>query len=328
MIKVRLWRNTFDLMRGMEDPHQIEISVDGNQLRLVTAGGQGRLREDGAEPRRIRRGTGQTVTVRIPLSAGIHNIAASTILRSHAEQDALIKPFLRTTVDGLDITGDPSVDRLTVEGPFNPTGPGHTPSRAKIFVCTPANPSEELPCARKIVSALLRRAYRRPVTDSDLETPAQLLSTRPQCQRQFRGRNRVGAAVHSGQPRVSVPLRARSAAISPLAPPIGSTTWRWLPACPSSCGAACRTISLLTLAARANCTTPPCLEQQVKRMLADPRAEALVDNFAEQWLFLRNLKTSAPDPREFPRLRRQSAPSDAGRDEAVLPEHRFAKTAA
>ena len=58
--------------------------------------------------------------------------------------------------------GDPSVDRLTVEGPLNPTGPGKTPSRAKIFVCTPRNEKDELPCARKIIAALLRRAYRRP----------------------------------------------------------------------------------------------------------------------------------------------------------------------
>jgi len=74
------------------------------------------------------------LTVRLPLKAGPHVIAASTLLRSHAEKDDLIKPFLRTTIDGLDIMGDPSVDRLTVEGPLNATGPGHTPSRTKIFV--------------------------------------------------------------------------------------------------------------------------------------------------------------------------------------------------
>src|SRR5579872_2837051 len=103
------------------------------------------------------------LTVQVPLKAGPHIITSSTVLRSHAEKDDLIKPFLRTTIDGLDIMGDPSVDRLTVEGPFHPTGPGQTPSRAKIFVCTPKNQQDELPCARKIIATLLRRAYRRPV---------------------------------------------------------------------------------------------------------------------------------------------------------------------
>ena len=76
---------------------------------------------------------------------------------------------MRTTIDGLDITGDPSVDRLTIEGPFNQTGAGDTASRRKIFVCKPATAADELPCARKILSTLARRAYRRPLEKSDLE---------------------------------------------------------------------------------------------------------------------------------------------------------------
>ncbi len=171
VIKLRLWRNTFDLMRGMEDAHQIEISVDGNQTRLVTAGGHDEFLRMTANPGSFGAELDKQLTVRIPLKAGPHMIAASTILRSHAEKDDLIKPFLRTTIDGLDIMGDPSVDRLTVEGPLNPTGPGRTPSRARIFVCTPQNEKEEPSCARRIITTLLRRAYRRPLRDSDLETP-------------------------------------------------------------------------------------------------------------------------------------------------------------
>ena len=176
VIKLRLWRNTFDLMRGMEDAHQIEISVDGNQVRLVTAGGHDEFLRMTANPGTFGADLDKQLTVRIPLKAGPHTIAASTILRSHAEKDDLIKPFLRTTIDGLDIMGDPSVDRLTVEGPLNPTGSGQTPSRARIFVCTPQSEKDELPCARKIISALLRRAYRRPLRDGDLETPSAFIS--------------------------------------------------------------------------------------------------------------------------------------------------------
>ena len=81
------------------------------------------------------------------------------------QKDDLIKPFLRTTVDGLDITGDPSVDRLNIEGPFNQTGAGDTAARRKIFVCQPAvdksGAKDDLPCARKILSTLAQRAVLR-----------------------------------------------------------------------------------------------------------------------------------------------------------------------
>src|SRR5262249_16608492 len=130
VIKVRLWRNTFDLMRGMEDSHQIEVSVDGKQVDLVTAGGQEDFVKMAENPGGFGADLDKKLTVRLPLKAGPHTITAATILRSHASKDDLIKPFMRTTIDGLDITGDPSLDRISVEGPFNPTGAGNTPSRA------------------------------------------------------------------------------------------------------------------------------------------------------------------------------------------------------
>ncbi len=191
IIKVRLWRNTFDLMRGMEDPHQIEVSLDGKRLTLVTAGGREDFIRMASNPGEYGAELDKRLTMRIPVKAGPHTIAAAVILRSHAETDDLIKPFLRTTIDGLDITGDPSVDRMTVEGPLHATGSGDTPSREKIFVCKPANAPDELPCARKIVSALLRRAYRRPITDNDLETPLSFF------QRQRNAKGRFDAGIES-----------------------------------------------------------------------------------------------------------------------------------
>src|SRR6185312_15765320 len=171
VIKVRLWRNTFDLMRGMEDPHQIEISIDGKRAALVTAGGGSDFVRMASNPGVYGAEIDRRLTVRLPMKAGSHSIAAAVILRSHAEKDDLIKPFLRTTVDGLDITGDPSVDRISVEGPFHATGAGDTPVRQKLFVCKPIAGDDEIPCARKIMASLLRQAYRRPINDSDLETP-------------------------------------------------------------------------------------------------------------------------------------------------------------
>src|SRR6185369_13724770 len=95
---------------------------------------------------------------------------AATVLRSHALRDDLIKPFIRTTIDGLDITGDPSVDRITIEGPFGQVGSGETASRRKIFICKPATPKDETACATKILSNIGRLAYRKPLNDTSLAT--------------------------------------------------------------------------------------------------------------------------------------------------------------
>jgi hypothetical protein len=134
IIKVRLWRNTFDLLRGMEDPHQIEISLDGARVRLVTVGGHDDFVRMAENPGAFGADLDQRLTIRMPVKAGSHAVSATTVLRSQAQKDDLIKPFLRTTIDGLDITGDPSVDRLNIEGPFNQTSAGDTASRRRIFV--------------------------------------------------------------------------------------------------------------------------------------------------------------------------------------------------
>ena len=172
VIKLRLWRNTFDLMRGMEDAHQIEISVDGSQVRLVTAGGHDEFLKMAANPGTFGADLDKQLTVRLPLKAGPHVITASTILRSHAEKDDLIKPFLRTTIDGLDIMGDPSVDRLTVEGPLNPTGPGQTPrARKNLCLHSPERQGRVALRAQNHLPLCSAAAYRRPIRDADLETP-------------------------------------------------------------------------------------------------------------------------------------------------------------
>jgi Protein of unknown function (DUF1592)/Protein of unknown function (DUF1588)/Protein of unknown function (DUF1587)/Protein of unknown function (DUF1585)/Protein of unknown function (DUF1595)/Cytochrome C oxidase, cbb3-type, subunit III len=299
IVKVRLWRNTFDLMRGMEDPHQIEISIDGKRAALIAAGGKDDFVRMAQNPGEYGAEIDRKLTVRLHVKAGPHSVAAAVILRSHAEKDDLIKPFLRTTIDGLDITGDPSVDRLSVEGPFAPTGPGDTPSRDKVFLCRPAAGQDELPCARKIISALLRRAYRRPLEDRDLETPL----TFYQRQRNAKGKFDAGieAALQfilaspeflfrfEADPRDLAPGSVYRVSDVALASRLAFFLWSSPP-----------DEELLTLASQGKLRDKTLLEKQVKRMLADPRAAALVDNFAAQWLFLRNLKNFTPDPENFP----------------------------
>lgn len=299
VIKVRLWRNTFDLMRGMEDAHDIEVAMDGERLKVVTAGGREDFTRMAENPGTFGADLDQKLTVRIPVKAGTHTLWATTVLRSHAPRDDLIKPFLRTTVDGLDIMGDPSVDRMTIEGPFSATQPGDTPSRRKIFICRPARASEETACATRILSNLARIAYRRPADkaamdtllgfyrqgrvnngsfDQGIEQALQFILASPQFLIRF-----------ENTPSGTKPNTIYRISDVELASRLSFFLWSSVP-----------DDELLTLAAQNKLKDPVVLERQVKRLLADPRSEAMIENFAEQWLHLRNLKNSAPDLEAFP----------------------------
>jgi mono/diheme cytochrome c family protein len=310
IIKLRMWRNTFDLMRGMEDPHDIEMAMDGVRLTMVTAGGRedfGRMAEN---PGTFGADLDKRLTVRLPVKAGTHVLWATSVLKSHAPRDDLIKPFIRTTVDGLDIMGDPSVDRITIEGPYAAAGPGNTAARRKILTCKPTAASQEQACARTILTTLARQAYRKPV---DRVTADVLMD--------FYARGRKSGDFERGvesalqfilaspeflfrvEPDPPSPAPARAAAglrrdESPdiyrlgdlaLASRLSFFLWSSLPDEP-----------LIALAAQGKLKQPAVLEQQVRRMLADPRSKTLIDNFAEQWLHLRNLKNSNPDLAAFP----------------------------
>jgi mono/diheme cytochrome c family protein len=299
LIKVRLWRNTFDLMRGVEDPHSIEISVDGARERLVTVGGREDFIRMAANPGEFGADLDQKLSVRMSVKAGVHKITAATLLRSHAEKDDFIKPFLRTTVDGLDITGDPSVDRLTIEGPFSPAGPGDTESRRRILVCHPTNEADEVPCARKALSALARRAYRRPVNENDLETLLSFYQRRRNNHGSFEDGIESALQLILASPEFLFRFEPDPASTAPdsiyrlgdlqLASRLSFFLWSSIP-----------DDELIRLASENKLHEPAVLQQQLKRMLADSRSQAIVDNFLEQWLFLRNLKNAAPNLEAYP----------------------------
>jgi len=298
-IKVRLWRNTFDLMRGMEDPHDIEIAMDGARLQLVHAGGKEDFASMSANPGTFGAELDRRLTVRIPVKAGTHTISAATILRSNAERDDLIKPFLRTTVDGLDITGDPSIDRVTIDGPYGQVGSGDTASRHKIFICTPHASSEEAACAKKILSALGRMAYRKPLNDASLSTLMDFYQRGRANNASFESGIESALQFILASPELLFRFEPDPSNLAAntvyriddlaLASRLSFFLWSSIP-----------DDQLLTMASQGKLKDPVVLQQQVKRMLADRRSNALIANFAEQWLFLRNLKTAAPDLEAFP----------------------------
>jgi hypothetical protein len=194
--------------------------------------------------------------------------------------------------------GDPGVGTVTIAGPYDATGLGDTPSRQRIFVCHPNDTKDEEACARRIISSLARRAYRRPLTNADVDT---LLSF-------FREGRKAGdfeTGVAAMLERIligpeflfHVELDPNGVApntvyqISPLelASRLSFFLWSSIP-----------DEELLGLAESGRLRDPVMLEQQVRRMLADSRSKAFVSNFAGQWLLLRNLRTVEPDPDVFP----------------------------
>jgi mono/diheme cytochrome c family protein len=298
-IKVRMWRNTFDLMRGVEDPHEVQIAVDGEPVKTVKFGGREDFIRMADNPGAFGAELDEKLNVRLPVTAGEHVITAYTVLRSRAQFEDLVKPFDRANVDGLAITGDPAVDRLTIEGPFQAKGAGNTESRARIFTCAPARSEDELPCAKTIVAALVKRAYRRPVNDADMELLLGFYQ---------RGRNQGGkfeAGIESviqlllASPEFLVRFEPDPAGVKPntpyrvadlqLASRLSFFLWSRGP-----------DDELIDLAAKNKLHEPAVLRAQTARMLKDPRSAALIDNFAEQWLFLRNLKTASPSMENFP----------------------------
>lgn len=292
-----LLRNIVGYMPGLEYAHQIEVSVDGQRVFLSHVGGEA----DNLMMDTNLGLAGNTIDARlrakVPLKAGPHAIAVAFLARDHAESVEPLQPFTRN-LDLQDMNGIPIINRVQITGPFAATGPGDTPSRRRIFTCHPASESQELPCARQILSTLARRAYRRPVNDTDLEL---LLS--------FYQKGRNKGSFDSGietalrlilsDPKFLYriekdPANAAPGTIDPvsdldLASRLSFFLWSSIP-----------DDELLNVAAQNKLHQPAVLEQQVKRMLADPKAEALVTNFASEWLFLRNLQSVNPADTVFP----------------------------
>ncbi len=191
----------------------------------------------------------------------------------------------------------PDVSSVTVGGPYKVTGRGDTPSRARIFVCRPAATRDEEPCARTILSSLTRRAFRRPVTPADLQPLLAFYHSGRREEDFDHGIEKaLGAILMSPDflfrveqdPRGAAPGTAYRINDHELASRLSFFLWSSIP-----------DDELLTLADHGKLRDPVVLRQQVRRLLDDRRSQALVSNFAGQWLYLRNLATVNPDPQAF-----------------------------
>jgi hypothetical protein len=219
-----------------------------------------------------------------------------------------LRPFLKSAQDTLDWTGRPHIQSLTIKGPFAAAGGGDTPSRRRIFVCRPPSPSglrrdapeasAERACATRILSALLRRAYRQEVDAADLDR-AMRMFTAGRAEGSFDTGIQRGVQFILASPKFMFRLErlARPAASGPTAPlspadlasQLSFFLWSSLP-----------DDALLDAAAKGTLREPRVFETQARRLLADRRSSALVENFAGQWLQLRNVRSLLPNSDAFP----------------------------
>jgi hypothetical protein len=286
-------------LEGNETPHELVITIDGQQVFTATVGGPDDHKGNSDDPPKMVAALDERLKTRIAVTAGPHDVGFTWIDKPGLGQDVW-QPVLRDTQEVHMAGGVPRLRTVTIEGPYKVTGVSSTPSRERIFVCRPAAAAAEAACAGKILANIAQRAFRRPVDAADLEAPVAFYQQTRQRGGTFDAGIRVGLARILASPsfvfrseRDPDTVRAGAAhRISDveLASRLSFFLWSSIP-----------DDELLGLARTGRLRRPGVLEGQVRRMMADERFDALVSNFTGQWLQLRNLEDRVrPDLLLFP----------------------------
>jgi hypothetical protein len=279
----------------LEDEHRFILTIDGEEVYTTTLGGY----ED-AEAVDLQQTPAITAIqnrfkdISVPVSAGKHKIGVGFVARTFAESDRTIDHL--SPGEGFD--NIPVVVSMKALGPFNATGLPDVPSRQKIFTCYPANNDEQRACAEQILSNLARLAFRRPVTDEDL-APLMAFYENGYNQAGFDAGIQKGVMAMLASTKFlyrtePLPDDAEAGKAYPvtdleLATRMSFFLWSSTP-----------DDELLTVAEAGTLRDPQVLNAQIRRMLADPKARSLTDNFAFQWLRASDVDAVDPDPRIFP----------------------------
>jgi mono/diheme cytochrome c family protein len=296
-ITIRLARDRNEHIEGLLETHEVELMLDGERLNVFTIAPIQLAQQASAADAPSHESLDSHMKMRVPVAAGPHTLAVTFPKKPSLVLETARQPYEAHFNYYRHPRLQPAVYEISIVGPYNEAGAGDTPSRRRVFACQPKRAQDEDGCAKKILSALMRRAYRRPVTDADLKRPFELYQTARK-QDGFDAGIEMGLSAVLSAPEFLFRIErdpARTAgpsyAISDLelASRLSFFLWSSLP-----------DDELLDVAARGDLDKPAVLEKQVTRMLADPRAENLVTNFASQWLHLRNLDTITPDMRLFP----------------------------
>jgi len=291
-VQVRLMRDRNEEVEGLHEPHELEVLLDRERVKLFTV--------TPPEKAAGQPGVDGNLNARFRTTAGPHNVGATFVAKLDSLQDTKRQPlnvhfnYYRHPRIG------PAVYQVSIIGPFEATGPGDTPSRERIFICRPADgdKNSEKECAKRILMNLIRRAYRRPVDEQDLKKPMELYRT-ARADGDFDAGIELALSAILVNPQFLFHIERNPPNVPPntaykiddveLASRLSFFLWSSIP-----------DDELLDLAASGELSRGDILEQQVRRMLVDKRSHALVTNFAGQWLYLRNLDAVNPDMRLFP----------------------------
>ena len=298
VVRLRLQRTYVDIIRGLAQPHRLDVRLDQALVKSFVVGGAMSGDRDAANPQEYLRNGDKDLELRVAVKGGPALLAAAFV-KEPVLAEGVFQP--RPPLASFEYAGksdtDPAIDAIEIHGPYGAKTPETSPSRQKVFVCYPAQSSEEAACAERIAGTLARRAYRRPVSAGEIKTLLGLYE---------RGRRDGGfdSGVEWMIERILVdpdflfraqraPDGARAGAVYQLtdvdlASRLSFFLWSSIP-----------DDELLDLAIAGRLREPGVLERQVSRMLADDRASALVTNFAGQWLWQRNMRMHAPDPNIF-----------------------------
>jgi hypothetical protein len=344
-IKVLLRRQEYDYIIGMGERHQLDFRLDGVRIKRFSVGGEakgmttpenfaGNTQGD-PEFEEYMHTADAHLEARVAVKAGLHEVGVSFVGRLWEPEGVLQPPqtgFGRTTNEYYH--GNPAVEIVMIGGPYGSlagssvtSGPsGGGASRRQLFLCRPTDAAGEEPCARKILSTLASRAYRRPATERDVET---LLGF----YREGRLGSEAGSEPRSGQSAFEAGIQRGLERI--LASPSFLFRVEREPA-GIAAGAAYRLDDLdlasrlsfflwssipddelRDAAVRGTLSDPAVLERQIQRMLRDPRSSALVDNFVTRWLELSKLPGVVPDTELYPEFDENLPRGDGAGDAAV-----------
>jgi hypothetical protein len=324
LIKTRLGRGVdYDLPYFLGDQH-LEVAIDGQPVKVFTLPAtpgvhlnaerqveqgraapliEGQADRESRQKRQVPRDIDANWVVRVPLTAGHHEIRAAFLAKTGAMTEGFRRPYLKPYIgtggtDQRETREGASLREMEVMGPLTPGDAESSPTHQRVFSCHPTSVADETACATKILSTLARRAYRRAVSEADMETLLDFY-------RQGRAKGDFHVGVESAVKRILVSpsflFRQETAPETvgrsgiyrisdvALASRLSFFLWSSIP-----------DDELLDLAVAGRLHEPAILEQQTRRMLADPRSRALTTNFAGQWLSVRRLKEIVPDSYQFP----------------------------
>lgn len=288
-IQVRLSRDRNEEIEGLKEPHDLEILLDAERVASFTIQPPKKPTDHQTADAHLK--------ARMAVTGGPHDLGVTFPRNGSSLLETKRQPYQARFNMHRHPRTSPAVYQVSIVGPYDAAGPGDTPSRQRIFVARPTGPDDEEQCAAQILSTLIRRAYRRPVDDADLRKPMELY-------RQARAEADFDAGVEAAlsailvsphflfrveqDPPSATPGIAYRVSDIELASRLSFFLWSSIP-----------DDDLLDVATRGELADPAVLEAQVRRMLADPRSQSLVNNFADQWLHLRNLDSITPDLRLF-----------------------------